>query len=92
VLTFAIVHPQALAAPQSAVLPHTDTVERQSNDITAIQRPLMLCQTRRCMGMMMQYRLRRQIHFTRPLAGDIARMRVMHNVLRGKIVDVLHQA
>ncbi|SRN47256.1 Uncharacterised protein [Shigella flexneri] len=91
-LTFAIVHPQALAAPQSAILPHTDTVERQSNDITAIQRPLMLCQTRRCMGMMMQYRLRRQIHFARPLAGDIARMHIMHNVLRSEIVDVLHQA
>ena len=63
----AIVNPQALPAPQRAVLPHADAVEGQGDNVAAVKRPAVLGQARRSMSMVMQHRLHRQRQGRRPL-------------------------
>ncbi|MNI81155.1 hypothetical protein D3C73_1377450 [compost metagenome] len=43
------------------------------------------------MRMMVQHRFNWQRHLTGPLAGNVARMRVADDTLRGKIINVLDQ-
>ena len=64
---FAIVDPQALPAPQRAVLPHTNTVECQGDNVPAVKRPAVLSQACRGVGMVMQHCLQRQGQGGRPL-------------------------
>ena len=87
----AIVHPQALAAPQRAVLAHADPVQGQGNNIPAVERPAILRQTRCCMRMMMQHGLNGQRLRPGPQSGVITRMGIAHHALRLKGVDVLHR-
>ncbi|MPN19869.1 hypothetical protein SDC9_167244 [bioreactor metagenome] len=89
---FTIVDPQTFAAPQRAIFPHADTVQRQSNHIAAIERPAVLGKTCSGMSMVMQYRFGWQIHFAGPLAGNIARVGIMHDTLWRKIINILDQA
>ena len=56
---FAVIHPQAFAAPQRAVFPHPDAIKGQGDHIAAVERPAVFRQASRRVGMVMQYRLDR---------------------------------
>lgn len=85
-----IVHPQALSAPQRAVLAHADPVQRQGDNVPTAERPAIFSQTRRRMGMMMQHGFNGQRLLQRPLTGVIRRMGIAHDTRGLKGINLLH--
>ncbi|MNP65179.1 hypothetical protein D3C76_1607490 [compost metagenome] len=74
--TAAVIDPQAFAAPQRAVLSVPQPIQRQADNRSAFQWPMVFGQAGGQMRMMVQHRGHRQPLSGGPLVADVTRMSV----------------